>query len=443
MGNLTKKNIILYGISNFGWSLAFYTVNNLLNYFYFPNIEDGANMFPIFIPKGSTIIGLTFLGVIIAFGRIVDAFTDPVIASISDRSERKMGKRRFFMLISAFPTALFGCLAFYPPFIKTTFSNGYYLLIILLFYYISLTMYVVPCSALVGELGDTKEDRLNLSTVSSVGWAMGFALGSTIYSIQTVFENSGYTSMRAFQFAIVVLSVISFLTMFIPAYFIKEKNHKQSLKISIWASLREVVSNKNLRLFLISEMAYWFALTFIQTGISYYTVSLLGLNKSFATVAMMILFLVSFVFYIPINLIVRRIGKKNTILIGYIILGITFVFVIFLGKVNIAPKLQVIIVSLVAAMPIGIFGILPFAIIGDLAESDGQETNNYKIGVFYGLRGIFMKIGTSMAGLLFPTVIVLGMGEINQFGIRMTGVFGIVFCIIGFIFMTQFKEKIK
>jgi hypothetical protein len=51
-----------------------------------------------------------------------------------------------------------------------------------------------------------------------------------------------------------------------------------------------------------------------------------------------------------------------------------------------------------------------------------------------------MKMGTSLAGLLFPTVIVLGMGEINQFGIRMTGLFGLFFCLTSFVFMTCYKE---
>lgn len=442
MENLTKKNLIFYGLCNFGWSLAFYTVNNLLNYFYFPNIEKGESMFPIFIPTNRVIIGLTFLGLIIASGRIIDAITDPIIANLSDKTERKRGKRRFFMLISAFPAALFGCLAFFPPFFDTTINNGFYLMIVLLFYYISLTMYVVPCSALVGELGNSKVERLNLSTASSVGWAIGFAFGSMIYTIQSIFENSGQTSTKAFQLAIVVFSIISFSSMIIPAYFIKESNYKKATNISLMSSLKGVFNNKNLKLFLISELSYWFALTFIQTGISYYTVSLLELDKSFASVAMMIIFLVGFAFYVPINFFARRIGKKRTVLFGYILLAISFLSVIFLGKVSIEPQIQVIAVSLLAAVPIGIFGILPFAIIGDLAEEDGKVNGDYKIGIFYALRGIFMKGGTSLAGLLFPTILILGTGKINEFGIRMTGVLGFMFCIIGFAFMTQYKEKI-
>ena len=61
------------------------------------------------------------------------------------------------------------------------------------------------------------------------------------------------------------------------------------------------------------------------------------------------------------------------------------------------------------------------------------------LGVF-ALRGLFMKIGTSLAGLLFPTVILWGTEDVNVFGIRMTGIFGIVFCFIGLIFIAQYKD---
>jgi hypothetical protein len=68
MKTLSRKTLALYGICNFGWSLAFYNVNNPLNYFYFPNIEKGTSMFPVFIPQRGILLGLTFLAFIIALG---------------------------------------------------------------------------------------------------------------------------------------------------------------------------------------------------------------------------------------------------------------------------------------------------------------------------------------------------------------------------------------
>ncbi|WP_461207731.1 MFS transporter [Clostridium sp. DL1XJH146] len=398
-------------------------------------------MFPAFIPKNSIFLGLTFLGLIIASGRILDAVTDPIIANLSDRSTNPLGKRRFFMLISAFPISLLGFLAFFPPFIAETFSNGFYLTAVLIFFYISLTTYVVPCSALVGELGYTKIDSLNLSTFSSIGWALGFAFGNLIYLFQSLFENTGVSPLKSFQYSIAIFSLVSFFMLFVPAYFIKEKNLDKKSSTSLLKSLNKVLLNSNFKVFLLGEMSYWFALTFIQTGISYYIVTLLDLDKSFATFAMLIVFIVSFVFYVPINFISRKIGKRKTELIGFFILAIDYVLVLFLGKLPISPEAQIYTVAVIASIPMGIFGIMPFAIIADLAEKDGQDTGEYNIGVFYALRGLFMKIGTSLAGLVFPTIILWGTSNVNATGIRMTGLFGLIFCLLGFFFMYRFKEN--
>ena len=440
MGKLSRRNLILFAGCNFGWSLAFYNVNNLLNYFYIPNNEGGGAMFPLFIPKNKALLGLTILGLIVAFGRIIDAVSDPVIANISDRRSNRFGKRRFFMLISSFPLALFGLLAFMPPIQETNILNGLYLMVILLGFYLAMTTYVVPCSALVGELGYTKTDRLNLSTFSSVGWALGFAFGNTIYLFQSTFEGIGYTSVRSFQISVMIFSLLSFITLFFSAFFIQERPDIPASNTPVFRSLISSLGNSNLRLFLISEVAYWFAMTFIQTGISYYIVTLLGLDKSFATTAMMSLFVVSFMFYVPVNLLARRIGKKRMELIGFVVLAIAYSFVQLMGRVPIAPEVQIMIVALTASLPMAIFGIMPFAIISDIADKDAQETGDNKIGVFYALRGFFMKVGTSFAGLIFPSIILWGGTDLSDFGIRMTGVFGVVFCLIGFGFMIRFKD---
>lgn len=442
MPKLSKRTLILYALCNLGWSLAFYNVNNQLNYFYLPNLVGGQSMFAGYLPRTSFFLGLTILGLIIGSGRIIDAITDPIIANMSDRSKNKLGKRRSFMLFASLPLALFGFLAFYPPFNSVTINNAFYVMVILVLYYISLTMYVVPCSALVGELGHSAKDRLNLSTASSVGWALGFMTGNMIFLLQGIFENMSYSSDIAFQIAIATLSIISFVFLFFPAYFIKESNEHSPSEAGLFSSLRVTFKNNNFRVFLIAEMSYWFALTFIQMGISYYIITLLNLEKEFATVAMMIVFLNSFVFYVPVNFLARKIGKKKTEMIGFVVLAIGYSFVLFLGQVDLAPRLQIIIVSLVASVPMAIFGIMPFAIIGDIAEKDGIDTGNYKIGTFYAFRGLFMKIGTSLAGLIFPTVIMWGTSQVTTYGIRMTGVFGIVFCIIGFMFMTMYKDHI-
>ena len=439
---ITTFTLIIYAIGNLGWSLGLYGVNNLLNYFYMPNIIEGKPMFTPFIYKGSVLMQVTVIGLIIAGGRIVDSVTDPIIAGLSDRSKSKFGKRRIFMAIGALPFAVFSVLAFMPPF-KDYTANALYLAVVLFLYYLLFTVYTMPCSALVSELGHNSKERLNLSTFSSIGWALGFAIGNTIYLLQSEFENMGYTPEKSFQISIIIFAVISVVAMYMPVIFIDERKYSKHVasKQKIFIAMKQTLKNRNFKFFLLSELTYWFALTFCQTGMPYYVVSLLNLDKSYATYLMTLLFIISFLFYIPINIIAKKIGKRKTEIIGFAIFSCTYIIILVLGKMPLPMEVQGIIVAIVAAIPMGIFGIIPFAIIADIAEMNGIITGNYKAGIFYAMRGLFMKIGTSIAGLIFPSIIILGTGEVNPFGIRLTGVFGLAFCILGLVFILFYNEK--
>ena len=60
-------------------------------------------------------MGLTYIGLVFALGRLFDAFTDPMIAGLSDKSHSKFGRRRKFLAISVLPFSLLSVLAFIPP----------------------------------------------------------------------------------------------------------------------------------------------------------------------------------------------------------------------------------------------------------------------------------------------------------------------------------------
>lgn len=198
--------------------------------------------------------------------------------------------------------------------------------------------------------------------------------------------------------------------------------------------------NRSFRFFLFSEFSYWFALTFIQTGISYYVVTLLQLRKDFATLLMTVLFLLSFLFYLPINLFAKRFGKRLTEWAGFTVFAFVYLMVLFLGRMPLPAAVQGFAIAILAALPMAIFGIIPGAIIADVAEADGRTTGSYKAGVFYAMRGLFMKIGSSTAGLIFPSLIIIGGQGVNAFGIRLTGAVALAFCILGALFLRGYDE---
>ncbi|MFP4363834.1 MAG: MFS transporter [Spirochaetia bacterium] len=430
---------IIYSLGQFGWSLASFGVLNLLNYFYVPPSEAGGErMFPIVIGAAA------ILGVIAAVSRLFDAVTDPLIAGWSDRSNSPMGRRRKFLAIGALPFAVLSFLVFFPPVLEVSIINTIWLFFTIVAFYFFMTMYVTPFFALMSELGHSPDERLQLSTMISVTWALGFLVGNQAYALQGAFE-SFLVPVRAFQVVIGIFAVVSLILMYLPVFLIDERKYCEH-HVSKEGSFEAILSafkNRNFRIFALSDLTYWLSLTFIQNGISYYVIYLLGLDKSLATVLMTISFAVSFLFYFPTPLIAMKTGKKTLMIAAFVIFAIVFLGVFFFGMMPLPMFVQGIIVMLIAAIPLAIFGILPNAIVADIADADGIRTGNYKAGIFFGARTFMSKVGASITLFLFPIIISFGGtgSDVTVFGVRLTGAFAFVFVLIGLILFLGYDEK--
>ena len=91
--SLSTGKMWLFAAGQFGWSLLSGLISNWLVYFYQPDEASIAQGQTLFIPQGLVVFGIfTVIGGITAFGRLFDAFTDPCIASLSDRCTSKKRK---------------------------------------------------------------------------------------------------------------------------------------------------------------------------------------------------------------------------------------------------------------------------------------------------------------------------------------------------------------
>jgi len=98
---LTKKEMRIFAVGQLGWSILGGIINTWLVTFYLPTKEAVENeQAPFYVPTGLIIFGvLTILGLITFICRIFDAVTDPLIATLSDRSKNPKGRRIPFMSI--------------------------------------------------------------------------------------------------------------------------------------------------------------------------------------------------------------------------------------------------------------------------------------------------------------------------------------------------------
>ena len=436
-----RRVLVLYAVGQAGMALAGTSVTNLLEYFYYPpETTHGHSLFPMFIAQGM-FLGLTILGAIGSFGRFFDAILDPIIAYFSDKATFRFGKRRTFMAFSAVPFALFAWLVFCPPLGYASGVNMAWLFGMIMLYYISFTLYVVPYTALISELGHTEKDSLLISTLLSVSFAIGFVAVSSVYSLQSILEHY-YPSVRAFQIAMGGLMLLAAALMFVPVVFVDENRY--ALTSSVMPPIREawlrIWRNTDFRWFAISDLFYWCAITFIQKGGIYYMTVLLHLPKWYSTIFQVGILVLSFFCYIPINWASLRYGKKRMVNVSFLMLGTMFLLVPFAGKIPLDFTLQMVVLILLSFFPLATFGILQNVIVADIVRDQLRKTGTAQAGMFYAVRTMMMKFGVSLATLIFPSLLALGKSTDNDIGIRLTGVVAFVFCMIGFAVFQYYRE---
>lgn len=441
---LTLWGKIIYAMAKFGWSLTSFAVINLVIYFYMPPEDGGTAIFPILIFQGSILGIMTVIGFSNFIGRIFDSVTDPIIASMSDRSKSRLGRRTFFMAVSVLPFAFFSVIVFTPPSAGVSAVNSIWVIVSILLFYLFMTMYVVPYESLLPEIGHTAKERLDLCTITSFAWALGFGVGQAVHPIQNYFEGTGMSSPASFRITVAIFAGSGFICMMLPVLFLNEKKYCGN-RVSNEGTFKAVIAafrNRNFLMFTISDLMYWVANTFLEVGIIYYVTVLLGMEKEVTFTLMAVMFVVSFILYVPINLITKKTGKKKILSVGFIINTLLFGMIPFLGKIpGLSAMTQGYMLILLSSIPVAIFGIIPGAIAADIAASDAIATGSHKEGVFLAARTFAMKIGIAITNIIFPSLLLLGRSIENPLGVQLTGFVALFFTLTGYILLRRYKEN--
>ena len=314
MKRLTKKQMRIFAIGQLGWSTLSGIIGAWFVTFYLPtsnDIKDGAVQY---IWPGLVIGGfLTILGLITALSRVFDAVTDPLIASMSDRSKNKRGRRIPFMQYAAIPLAIVTVLLFCAPIEKVSGWNVVWISVFVILFYLFMTMYCTPYNALISEFGKTQEDRMFISTAISLTFFVGTLLAYTPFLFSGILRGMGLSFAWSYRACFIVLAVISLVCMLLPTFLLKEKEFvdTEPSNVNMFKSLASTFKNKDFRTFVGSDIMYWIGLTLFQTGLPFFVKVSMNLPETFVMVFMGGMTILSAVFYPFVSVLVRKFGKKK------------------------------------------------------------------------------------------------------------------------------------
>ena len=451
---LTKKEMIIFAIGQLGWSILSGIIGAWFVTFYLPtsgDLNEGANQF---IPSGLIIAGiLTVLGLITALSRVFDAVTDPLIASLSDRSKNPKGRRIPFMRIAAIPLAVVTVLLFCAPVPDLSKSgiNIAWISVFVVLFYLFMTMYCTPYNALISEFGKTQEDRMFISTAISLTFFAGTMLAYTPFVFAGMLKGAvGFN--WSYRICFIVLAIIACVCMLIPTFKLKEKDFVDTKpsEANMFKSLAATFKNKSFRVFALSDIMYWVGLTLFQTGLPFFVKVSMKLDESNTMLFMGGMTVLSACFYPFVSALVRKFGKKKLVICGFLGLALAYTVTALIGVLPfLTGMLPGIIICVIAAFPMALLGIIPQAIVADVAEADGIETGENREGMFFAARTFAMKWGQALAMLVFTSLAILGTTQdlksndltASEFGLRIIAIVAVVFCALGALILSLYKEK--
>ena len=439
---LPLRKEIAYAAGMMGWSIMTNLIIVMLPYFYLPPNNSG--LYPL-VPQLLVFGAFNILSLIAASGRLFDALYDPFIASVSDASTHPKGRRIPIMKYAIVPAVIFCALVFYPLVKGESITNAWWLTFVLAGFFISVTTYIIPYNALLAELTHSADQKVRLSTYQQVGFVLGMILAALCNNYADLIQQFFPLTERAeaLQYTIWGLSIFSGLVMILPIIFINEKEYTNAkpTHIALLPAIRNTFRNSNFKYYLISDFSYYIALSIISSGLLFFVTVLLGLPDSDGGKFMGIMVLLSLVFYPFINYGAKRFGKKPLVLLAFGVLSLIFVTIFFLGKLPFSPTMQMAILVCCASFPLAALGILPNAILADIAQKDTEETGENHEGMFFAVKYLFVKLGQTLGIAIFAMLTVYGKDPGHDYGLRLNGVVGFVLCVLALLFFSRFKEN--
>ena len=443
---ITNKLLWIFAVGQFGWSLLAGIVSNWMVYYYTgtPNEQNPlTGIFASGITQDHIFLKLTLFGLVLAVGRIFDAITDPLIAGWSDRAKFKGGRRIPFMKAIAIPFALLTIGLFTLPQTANIAVNDTIVFVLMISFYLFMTIYCTPYNALIAELGDTQEHRINVSTYISFTYIAGLSISYMLPNVAGMLQGA-VGPENSIRFAVAIMSTIACIAMLVPSFYIKERDYLDAKpsETKAFASLLKTFQNGMFRRFVYSDVIYFFALTLFQTGLAFYETKLMKIEDTWTFVLTATMTFLSVCQYPIVNKLAPKIGKKKMIITGFFAYSAVFLITFLCGE----GLVWGFIVAVCASVPMAILGILPQACVADVAELSRLETGEDRSGMFFAARTFAFKMGQAIALAVFTSMTAIanvpGTTEaVAAASYRRTALVAFICCVIGACLFFLFKEK--
>ena len=388
---LSKREQIIYGISNGGQVFGYSLVTSYLMYFYI-------NVFLI----DAKIISLIFL-----LGGIWDIINNPLIGIFIDHKENKAGKLtsiiRKITPIQAVATSL---IFLGPVFIKDNSNiSATKIIYLLITYFLWEFMYSITDVAFGGLVAVITPNPIERQkTISTANICMQLASSLVFVAVPLLIDVSKSDKFNISLLSVFVVigltaGIVGIGLFSLSGYFVKERIQQTKTVQPIKELLLSVAKNKPLVLLLLSNLISSFSGIGFAFS-TYYYLDVLG----YASMSILVetpAFVISLFSYSLIKVAKKRLNNKKIIILSYLCISAFRILVFFIG-LKYYSDLKVMVPLLIGSNCIvaifgGINNVLPIELLTEATDYAEWKTGVRTEGIAFSLKNSVVKVYGTLA----------------------------------------------
>ena len=264
---------IAYGMGDVGCNFSWMFVGNFLMIFY-------TDVFGISM---SAVAGLML------FSRFWDAINDPIVGSLSDKTNTKWGRYRPWLLIAAPITAIILMLSFWAHPNWSSTAKIIYMAITYCILVLGYTCVNIPYGTLCGAMTQNMEERAKINTFRSVSAMIAIGIINIITVPLVEKMGNGNDKKGYFLTAIIYGAIFALCHIFCFAKTKEIVSIPKKEKISLKTQLKAVIQNKPYLIAVIGQFLFGITLYGRNADALYYFTYVEGNKDLFSTYSLFII----------------------------------------------------------------------------------------------------------------------------------------------------------
>ncbi len=457
------KEALAYSITGIGQNFICTMVGSFITLFMTDALLFGADGVTVGHIEGTIAVAILMLA-----ARVFDAFNDPIMGSVVDKTRTKWGKCRPYLKWMAIPIAISTILCFLPIFKAENVLDGTKavqtfatIAVIYVMWSVLYTIADVPYWGLSTCLTNDTNVRGNILTVARMACTVGAGVVTVFLpiisgaltkefkyteldieaikidksdAISNMLSSGAYKSADAaaatfidtvksgsemlnadklkwiYFVAAVVLVILA-----IPMFFYGFKNTKERFTSdenppSFGHNIKLLFKNKQLLLIVLSGILGGARMVYTYTGGMYFAKYILKDEGLFSTITLLVV-PGGLIASILVPWMTKKFTKKWSYIVVHLFGGLVMAAMFFVGYEETWQKVVCAIGLLLLGIPQGVNNIITYAMIGDTVDYLEWKTGERGEGICFAMQTLINKIGMAVGA--FIGILALHIGDID------------------------------